>query len=243
MGTPGREATGADARILVADDEEAVRLTLSAVLAKIEGAQVVAAASFDDAMKALQAQAFDVLVTELTVDAEEDGLTLLGCAQELHPGIAGIVLTGSASLQSAIAALQLGASNYLLKPCNIEELKLAIRLALEKGGASRPGAQAVRRAEREAQHTLTAAEQRIASRIAGPLGSLRERISHLQEQLERLALADSVRYDIQQVDLAATRVEAMVDTLLAGDETRSGLPQDPQVRRADVTWPARSRRE
>ena len=120
MGTPGREATGADACILVADDEEAVRLTLSAVLAKIEGAQVVAAASFDDAMKALQAQAFSVLVTELTIDTGEDGLTLLGCAQELHPGIAGIVLTGSASLQSAIAALQLGASNYLLKPCNIE---------------------------------------------------------------------------------------------------------------------------
>jgi DNA-binding NtrC family response regulator len=241
MGSPGLGGAAAGPRIVVADDDEAVLLTLSAILEKIDGATVTAAATFDDAMKALGEAPFDVLVTELTIDVPEDGLTLLGCAQELHPGIAGIVLTGAASLPSAIAALQLGASNYLLKPCNIEELKLAIRVALERRqseGAGR-GLQAARMAQHEAERNLQHAEQRVAGRIAGPLGSLRERVDQLQEQAQRLSLADGVRYDIQQVDLAASRVEATVDTFLGSQRAATSLPSDAV--RADVLSPSRSR--
>ena len=210
MGFP--EGAAGRPRIVVADDDEAVLLTLTAILREVQGAAVEPAAGYEQALRRVQDQATDLLVTELTIDQPEDGLGLLRAARERSPGVACIVLTGSASLQSAIAALRMGVANYLLKPCNIEELKVAVRAALEP--ASGGDAQAMRSALREAERTATEAEQRAAGRVVVPLSSLRERIGRLKEQAERLALSDSVRYDIQQVDLAASRLEAAVDTLL-----------------------------
>jgi DNA-binding NtrC family response regulator len=242
MGSPDdMRAAETGPRILVADDDEAVLVTLSAILAKIDRVTVTAAATFDQALEALRAQRFEVVVTEVTIDQPEDGLTLLRSAQELHPEIAGVVLTGSASLQSAIAALQLGVSNYLVKPCNIDELKLTIRGALERSGRGSPAGEvaAARAAVHEAERSVATAEQRVAGRIAIPLGSLRERIVHLQQRADRLALSEAVRYDIQQVDLAATRVEATVDTLL-DQRRRAGLTAGAM--RAEVLGPMRSHR-
>ena len=212
-------------RVLVADDDQAVLLTLSAIVQGIDRLEVTAVGSYSDALEALRNGPFAVIVTELSIDGPSDGLELLRSALELQPRAAGIVLTASASLQSAIAALQLGVTNYLLKPCNIQELKQAILVALERTPDEQAAArlQAALLAQREAERGLENSRRRVVSRIAGPLVSLREHISRLQWQAEQLDLSDSVRYDIQQLDLAATRVEATVDTLMDEDSPHSSI--------------------
>ena len=228
MGVPDAADRRGGRRVLVADDDEAVLLTLAAIVEGVDDVEVTRASTFAGALDAVSRDEFAVIVTELNIDGPGDGLDLLRCALVSQPGASGVVLTASASLQSAIAALQLGVTNYLLKPCNIDELKLAIQVALERTAGERDAArlQAALLAQREAQRGLENAKQRVASRIAGPLGSLRERIARLQQQADALDLDDSVRFDIQQIELAATRVEATVDTLLEEDVAASSIAGD-----------------
>jgi DNA-binding NtrC family response regulator len=226
MGVPDVGVGGR--RVLVADDDEAVLLTLAAIVEGIDGVEVTRASTFADAMEALGTGELAVIVTELNIDGPGDGLELLRAALERQPSASGIVLTASASLQSAIAAMKLGVTSYLVKPCNIDELKLAIQLALQRTAGERDAArlQAALLAQHEAERSLETAKQRVASRIAGPLGSLRERIARLQQQADELDLADSVRFDIEQLELAATRVKATVDTLLEEDLAASSITGD-----------------
>src|SRR5207253_2459986 len=60
-----------------------------------------------------------------------DGLELLEQTQHFFPQPLAIVLTGYASLESAIKALHLGAYDYLIKPCNVFDLKYSVKRALE----------------------------------------------------------------------------------------------------------------
>src|SRR3989338_11524287 len=74
---------------------------------------------------------FDLVLTDMKMEGVS-GLDVLERAQKLWPRPVTILLTGYASLESAVAALRLGAYGYLTKPCGIEELKLSIRQGLER---------------------------------------------------------------------------------------------------------------
>lgn len=186
--------------------------TLAGVL-ESEGA-VTPAPTVGQAVGALETQAFDVMVCDLTVETTHDGLDLLAKGCELQPRMAGIVLTSQATVTSAIAALQVGAVNYLVKPCKVEELQLAVRAAVEqaRSDGSREGLQAARLAQRRAEERLTGVREQIGQQVRAPLDALREEIKRLQDKTVRLALSDDIRYNVQQVDLASARLEATLDT-------------------------------
>jgi signal transduction histidine kinase len=118
-----------NARLLVVDDEENLRITTSAILEN-EGYVVDTAASGDEAIGLLSTSDYDLVLTDLHMEHGE-GLVVLNEIRRNAPLTISVVLTGFASVESAIAALQEGAYDYLVKPCDIEAMKHTIRRGVE----------------------------------------------------------------------------------------------------------------
>jgi len=116
--------------ILVVDDEEIARKNLEHVLSK-EHYEVVTAADGADALRKLEAHEFDVVITDLKM-ASLDGMELLEKVGERYPDIKVIVVTGFASISSAIEAVKKGAFDYIAKPFKLDEVRNAVSKALEK---------------------------------------------------------------------------------------------------------------
>jgi PAS domain S-box-containing protein len=196
------------ARLLLVDDEESVLLTLEAVLKK-EGYEVTAAGSGSEALKAIRENRFDLLLTDLRID-EVDGLTLLAAAQKRDPETVSILLTGYASLESAVQALRYGAFNYLLKPCNIDEMKLTIARGLEKKRLAEALRERVVELE-EANETIRSFSAQLEGKVQTATAELAERVRELQESRGRL---DAV-------------IDSMQDGLVVYDRDRRALRANP----------------
>lgn len=119
----------AGARLLVVDDEESVALTVSEVLRQ-EGFRVETASSGGEAVKLLENAEYDLVLTDLHMEGG-DGISVLAEIQQRAPLTISIVLTGFASVETAIAAMRSGAYDYLVKPCNIEDLKHTVKRGVE----------------------------------------------------------------------------------------------------------------
>ena len=116
-------------RILVIDDEDSIREYLSMMLER-EGYEVRASADGKKAIKLNSQDEFDVVVTDIQLPGMS-GIEILSSLKESDPTVPVIIVTGHASQESAIEALNLGAFYYLLKPVSNEELKQVVRNALE----------------------------------------------------------------------------------------------------------------
>jgi len=108
------------ARILVADDEEAIRGSVSQLL-KEEGYEADAVPSGEEALERFAARPYDLLITDIRM-AGMSGIDLLKEVKRLYSGTEVIVMTSYASLETAVSALRAGAYDYLIKP--FEELDL-----------------------------------------------------------------------------------------------------------------------
>lgn len=117
-------------RVLVADDELSMRELLTIVMTR-EGYDVVAAENGRQALAALEQGRFDVLVSDLKMP-DMSGVEVLRAARAIDPELAGIVITAFASTETAVEALRLGASDYLTKPFDVDELKLKVRKEVER---------------------------------------------------------------------------------------------------------------
>lgn len=120
----------AETCVLVVDDEQSVATTIEAIL-RLDGHDVVAVTSGTEAIRLLNERQFDVVLTDLRL-ADIDGIDVLKEVQRTAPETAAIMLTGYASLESAIAALRTGAYDYLLKPSDVEELRATVNRAIER---------------------------------------------------------------------------------------------------------------
>jgi len=118
----------ASSRLLVVDDEEIARNNLKYVLAK-EGYLVETAANGLEALARLERSRFDVILTDLKMD-RMDGDQLLLAARRLDPETQVIVITGFATVDSAVDALRKGAAHYLPKPVDIGQLREVVRTIL-----------------------------------------------------------------------------------------------------------------
>jgi DNA-binding NtrC family response regulator len=125
-----RKTVDQRARILVVDDELIARENLDHVLRK-EGYETVAVESGVLALEELERGEFDLVMTDLRMQ-QVDGLQVLERAKELYPNIEVIMITGYATVASAVQAMQKGAYHYLPKPYKIEEARILARQALEK---------------------------------------------------------------------------------------------------------------
>jgi DNA-binding response OmpR family regulator len=118
------------ARILVVDDEAAVRFFLEEALTR-DGHQVVAVDSGEAALALIADQEYDLALLDLMMD-EVGGMDVLAALCRRWPDTVVIVLTAHASLETAVEALRQGAHDYLFKPCETVELRESVRTGLLK---------------------------------------------------------------------------------------------------------------
>jgi DNA-binding NtrC family response regulator len=116
-------------RILVVDDEKIIRESISFILEK-EGYTVLQAPDGKEAYDLILRDTFDVIITDLEMP-EMKGIELLDKVIHLSPHTAVIVITAYGSLDTAIASLRKGASDYILKPVDFDDLLLRIRRLLD----------------------------------------------------------------------------------------------------------------
>src|SRR5262245_52318127 len=119
-----------DARILVVDDELSMREVLEITLRQ-DGYDVTVAEGGEAALRALDAAAFDLVLTDLRMRGV-DGLAVLRAVKERSPGTAVLMVTAFASTDTAVEAMKLGAYDYVTKPFKLDELRLTIAGALER---------------------------------------------------------------------------------------------------------------
>jgi two-component system, cell cycle response regulator len=116
------------ARILLVDDDTLAR-TLYGDYLTAAGHGVTAVPDLERAQRALAADRYDAVVTDLILPGG-DGMEILRYARERYPGIEVVVLTGLDKVDPAVRAIKSGAAEYLVKPVAPEALAHAVRRAL-----------------------------------------------------------------------------------------------------------------
>ncbi len=119
-----------DERILIVDDEASVGQFLSIMLER-EGYKVEAVLSGKEALEKIAENPPQVVLADLRMP-EMDGIELLTRIKEEDPRIAVVIMTAYGSLESAVEAMRKGAFDYVMKPFQIEEIKLVIKRAIEE---------------------------------------------------------------------------------------------------------------
>ena len=117
-------------KILVVDDEAVALNNLTYVLKK-EGYDIKSTQSGPQALKYIEQEEFSLLLTDLRME-KVDGMRLLQRTKELYPDSEVIMITGYATIDSAIEAMKSGAYHYVAKPYKLDEVRKVVKEALEK---------------------------------------------------------------------------------------------------------------
>ena len=118
------------ANILIVDDERVIREVLSERLTEVGHRCTVAPNAFD-ALKAVGEQSFDLVLCDIDMPGK-DGISLLQDIKGEHPEMDVVMVTGVVDTDTAIRAIRLGASDYLTKPFNLEEVVITVDRLLDK---------------------------------------------------------------------------------------------------------------
>jgi DNA-binding NtrC family response regulator len=121
--------TPGPASILVVDDEHLIRWSLEQQLRR-EGYNVLLAETGAEALSKAQAESPDLILLDVRLP-DADGLEILERLRAGDPECLVIMITAHGGVQSAVRAMKLGAHDYVIKPFDMEELKLTVRKALE----------------------------------------------------------------------------------------------------------------
>lgn len=167
-----QQLAGADGRperplVMVVDDEEAMRDSCGQVLSR-DGFDVVTAAGGESGLALMGRGLPEVLIVDLKMPGMS-GMEFLQKAREIDPDMVAIVITGYATLDSAIGAMKQGAYDFLPKPFEREELSIIVKRALEK----RELALSARSAERERDRMRDQFVALVSHQLKAPLTSLK----------------------------------------------------------------------
>lgn len=117
-------------QILVVDDEKKMGILIEGTL-KDAGYSVKTVTSGDKALELLKKSTYDIVITDLKMEPV-DGMQVLKKAKELNEETEVIMMTAYATAQSAVQAMKSGATDYIIKPFALEELKLLVDKIVEK---------------------------------------------------------------------------------------------------------------
>ncbi|RPJ66913.1 MAG: sigma-54-dependent Fis family transcriptional regulator, partial [Acidobacteria bacterium] len=161
--------------LLYVEDEAALREVVAERLAE-RGYDVVQVSNGEEAIERLAEFAFDIVITDLRLPGI-DGSQVLEAALSRYPEIIGIVVTGFGTVKDAVEAIKRGASDFIAKPFQFEELVLVLDGALEQ-----------RRLKSENAYLRSQLEQRY--RFEGIIGRSRP-MRNLFQMLETVAATNS----------------------------------------------------
>jgi len=117
-------------KVLIVDDEERFRKTLSKLLTA-QGLEVYSAGSGDEALDLIRKYPVDIVLLDMRMPGM-NGIDTLSAIKKIDPLIEVIMLTGHASVDVAVEIMKRGGFEYLLKPCDIDELLVKIDAAFER---------------------------------------------------------------------------------------------------------------
>jgi DNA-binding response OmpR family regulator len=165
-------------RVLLVDDDDAVRETMLAIL-QSKGFEVVAAASVTEALRLITLESFDVLITDLHMPNPGDGFTVITAMRHSQPGALTLLVSGYPDVQSAMSAILLEADEIIVKPFDTGKLAELLR---DKLLTRKPAA----RKDKERVATIL---QRCATGVVEDwLARVKE-----SEELNQLSLSDAER--------------------------------------------------
>jgi DNA-binding NtrC family response regulator len=171
-------------RVLVVDDDAGVRTLLGEAL-RARGHAVQAVADGSQALHVADRQALDLVILDMVLPGV-DGLQVLRDLRDQRPATPVIMITGHASVGSAISAMKMGAFDYIVKPFRIDEVELVIGKALGQRGArpameGRPGTPEIIGRSPAMRRVLDLIERIAPTRstvlITGPSGSGKELVA------------------------------------------------------------------
>src|SRR5579859_236237 len=174
----------ASGKILIVDDEESVLLTVQAIL-EMDGYSVATSQHGSEAVQLLRADQFDLVLSDLRLD-DLDGLSILGEIRKTSPDTVTVLMTGYASLESAVKALREGAYDYLIKPCDVEELRATVARGMERRQLTLLLKARVRDLER-ANETIRTMNAELQHRVEAATASLQQRLDELARAKDEIA--------------------------------------------------------
>jgi DNA-binding response OmpR family regulator len=145
--------------ILIIDDEAVLRQTFTRIL-KQAGHEVTTAADGAEALKRLEATRFDLAFLDIHLPGGMDGIEVLKQISETYPFVSVILFTGNASLQTAIDAVRLGATDYLVKPVSPDVLLERTKAVIKQ--------QSLLRRRRELLEHIAALQEELRQLDASP---------------------------------------------------------------------------
>ena len=158
-------------RILVVDDEPSVLLEISSSLKR--GYEVLTAPRAEEAERILAQDPVDLLLTDLKLPGK-DGIALLEAAKAAHPEMPVVMMSGHGSIEEAVQAIRLGASDFVEKPFGPDRLHLTVERALERSALQR---------ENERLRAMT----RVADEMVGKSGLLEQ----IRGEIAKVARTDA----------------------------------------------------
>jgi two-component system response regulator PilR (NtrC family) len=119
-------------RLLIVEDEDTLCESLQRVF-RAEGYEVDRADSAESAFRLLTDKSYDLIITDIILPGIS-GIELLTKYRKQSPGQKVIIITAYGSMSTAVEAIKAGACDFLLKPLMHDEMKRAVRNALDKPG-------------------------------------------------------------------------------------------------------------
>lgn len=169
-------------RVLVVDDEESVVTTMQAIL-ELDGYEVDVATTGQEALRRLGEKDYDLALTDLRLP-DLSGTQILAEIRRDRPDTVTVLLTGFASLESAVLALREGAYDYLVKPCAVDELRATVRRGLERRALTLALRERMKELE-EANRTIAELNADLQRRVDVATAELQRNVEQLKE-LDRL---------------------------------------------------------
>ncbi|HSL23071.1 MAG TPA: sigma-54 dependent transcriptional regulator [Vicinamibacterales bacterium] len=208
-------------RILIVDDEEIVRESLSGWLEK-DGFTVATAPDGPTALETLRNGPWSILLVDLKMPGM-DGLQVLEAARKLQPEAALVMITAYATVETAVKAIKLGATDYIVKPFDPEELSLMIQRIVSQQAMVRENAilrKALRRDFQFQDIVSRSASMQRALDLARSAAHTSSTILVLGESgtgKELLARAIHAESDRKGGPFVAVSCAALTDTLLESE--------------------------
>lgn len=204
------------ARIAIADDEEKICELLEAVLAD-EGYDVDTFSYSLECLSALKSGNYDMLITDLKMPVM-DGLDLAARARKACPDLVVMVITGYASVESAVEALRAGFDDYVMKPLDIEELRSIVARALNARELGKRNARLVEQLK-GANRELLQARKRLSTQIGTAQDHLSETTSSLRKRVHELSILN----DISKVVSSVLDLERLLDVYIELVRSKIGI--------------------
>lgn len=213
------------AKILIVDDESSIRRTLREIL-EFEKFEVEEAADGMEGLAKLRQSAFDVVLMDIKMP-RMDGMDALDKIHELCPGTSVVMISGHATIDTAVESVKRGAFDFISKPPDLNRLLITIRNAMDKSSLLQETRQLKRKVAKAGLQEIIGSSEAVArlkdtiSRVAptearvlitGPNGAGKELIARWLHELSPRA-----QHPIVEVNCAAIPSE-LIESELFGHE-------------------------